>query len=291
MKRIVLTGNFDGIHLGHQSLLDQLRSLALAQGLKPCVISFSPHTRQALHPHSPFQKLSTHAEKTYLLSQMGLEHICLDFESVRELSPQAFVQDILIHQLEVQAWIMGFDHRFGKHGSGTATDATQAGIEVHRALAIRNEGHPISSSRIRGMLSSGNLDEARALLGRPYFVRNQVQKGDQIGRTIGFPTANLALDPDKLLPPSGVYAGYASFQGQRHPAVAHFGNRPTLSSHEQRFEIHLMDFSGDLYDLELQFEFIAPVRGVQKFEGLSALQKAIQQDLDHARVLLSKECL
>lgn len=283
MKRAILTGNFDGLHLGHQSLLEELRDLATAQSLSPCVISFSPHTRLALHPEEHFQILSTDQEKSLLLRNLGFEHLILPFEDIKDLSPEDFIKDILLNQWNVGLWLMGFDHRFGKMGSGRASHATAAGIQVYRSQAISQSGSPISSSRVRQHLLEGDLDGAKALLGRYYSVSAVVEKGDQIGRQIGFPTANLSLDESKLLPPAGVYAGYALIQGERKEAVAHFGTRPTLDCSHKRFEVHLLDFQGDLYGQDLQFEFLATLRGVQRFDGLPDLQKAIAQDLDQAR--------
>ena len=291
----IALGNFDGIHQGHQRVLRQLvtQSHQAAPPLHPAVVSFSPHPKAFFSGQS--QALLTPAEeKAALLDALSIEQlVLLPFnQDLAQLSPEAFVTKILLKTLHVQHISVGADFRFGYQRQGTINDLRELGQNYNFQVTISDlltlDQQRVSSSRIREALTHGELDLANHLLGRPYELTGTVVKGQQLGRTLGFPTANLALPADKLRPKYGVYAGWVTLPSTTTPlaAVLNIGERPTVNGVCATAEVHLLDWSGDLYDQKVSFHLEHYLRPEQKFSGLPALKQQITLDCQQARQLL-----
>lgn len=283
-------GFFDGVHLGHRYLIEQVREAAGQRGLIPLAITFDGHPRKVVQPEFVPQLLTTTAEKLALLREAGLEHVrLLTFDqALSRLTAREFMQQ-MYGEMGVRALVMGYDHRFG-HGGGTPKEYRQwgreAGIEVIAAREL--EGLKASSSLIRRHLEVGAVAKATALLGYAYRLGGEVVGGHRIGRTIGFPTANLVVEADKLKPAMGVYAVMALLpDGTRRMGMLNIGNRPTMANGEAvSVEVHLLDFEGSLYGRYLTLSLEERLRGERRFASREALVAQLQQDALAVRRLL-----
>jgi riboflavin kinase / FMN adenylyltransferase len=291
----IALGNFDGIHCGHRQVIAPVlaaREQAVLR-LYATVVSFSPHPRE-FFSKQPLALLSPFEERIALLEQTGVDQLMvLPFDQeLANLSPQEFVDQILVEKLQAKHISVGQDFRFGHRRSGNADLlqqlAAQHGIEVTQvALQISDRGDRISSSAVRAALAASDIQTASRLLGRPYRLIGKVIQGQQVGRTIGFPTANLQLPPNKLIPAQGVYGVRVSGKDLNHgnaiSGVMNIGNRPTVNGLEQTIEVHLLDWQGDLYDQELTVELLEFIRSEQRFPSLDALKAQISEDCAVAR--------
>lgn len=292
-KRAATIGFFDGVHTGHLFLISQMCSMAKTLGMESVIITFDSHPREVIHSDYVPQLLSLPAEKLFLLRQSGAELVeVLHFtQEMSKWSASEFMTRVLREQLDVSMLVMGYDHRFG-HGGGSHEDyvrwGKECGIEV--VLARELEGEKVSSSRIRSLLKEGLLAEANRLLGYDYPLSGTVVKGHQLGRHMGFPTANLQIPPTKLLPADGVYAGRVIIsEGDACPAVLNIGQRPTIQNGEDiSVEVHLIRFSGDLYGKEIRVELVARLRDEMQFSSIDELRVQIQKDAEEAICLLDK---
>lgn len=304
----IALGNFDGIHLGHQRVLQPILAAASrANCLWATVVTFSPHPKEFFTGQS-WQLLTPLPEKREQLEKLGVQQLVL-LPFARELAalnPQQFVEQILVQQLQARKISVGQDFRFGHRRAGTAADlqaiACQYGVEVTISSlqtcsyqGSKGETERISSSSIRQALARGDIPQANRMLGRTYNLRGEVVKGEQLGRQIGFPTANLALPPEKLLPRQGVYSVQAfSTTGEKTPGwlgkgVMNVGCRPTVDGKTTAVEVHLLDWSGDLYGQVLTVSLQQFLRPERKFSSLAALKSQIAADCEAARQLLSSE--
>lgn len=265
-------------------------------GLCPTVVTFYPHPREFFSGR-PQPWLTPLDEKAALLRALGVRQlVLLPFNrELAALSPQAFVEKILIERLRVQHISVGANFQFGRHRAGTVDDlttlATTRGVTVSVMDLCQTRGKRTSSSRIRAALSAGNLAEAQALMGRPYHVTGRVVKGQQLGRQLGFPTANLLLPADKFLPGNGVYGvqvyGLPGMAPERaRPGVMNLGNRPTVAGQNKTLEVHLLDWQGDLYGRTLTVGLVEFLRPEQRFESLDRLKDQIQRDCERAAARL-----
>ncbi|NJR49270.1 MAG: bifunctional riboflavin kinase/FAD synthetase [Leptolyngbyaceae cyanobacterium CSU_1_3] len=285
----VALGNFDGIHQGHLQVIAPVMNDD--SQTRATVVSFSPHPKE-FFTGQPRKLLTPHSEKALQLSTIGVEQlVLLPFNrELAALTPQQFVEEILIRHLQARRVSIGQDFRFGCKRAGTATDlqaiASDYGIEVTIVPLLTFQGVRISSSAIREALQSGDLHGANRMLGRAYCLVGEVVQGQQLGRTIGFPTANLQLPAEKFIPKQGVYAVRVSGTGiDRELGVMNIGNRPTVNGVKQTIEVHLLDWSGDLYGQTLTVELKQFIRSEQKFNSLDDLKSQIRADCDTARTL------
>jgi riboflavin kinase / FMN adenylyltransferase len=280
-------GNFDGVHLGHQALIDRARALAQERGGPAGVLTFEPHPSKVLNPAlAPRTILNPH-EKLDALARAGVEVTAVvTFEpSVAAWSPEEFTRRVLIDWLHARAVVVGEGFRFGFRARGTRAElaAHLAAVEVPTQ---RIGGLVVSSTKIRELILEGRVDAAAVLLGRPYAVEGPVVKGDQRGRTIGVPTANIHVDRE-LLPKVGVYASRARLpDGTIKDAVANVGQRPTFQGQGVRTEAHLFDFSGDLYGQTVTLELVKMLREEQRFPDVVALKEQIDRDIVAAKAAL-----
>ncbi len=274
-------GTFDGLHLGHRAVIDQV----LQGDFIPAVLTFDGHPRQVLEHKQP-PLLQTAADKYALLEEWGVKAVfSLDFASIRDLSPEDFLH-MLCTRLPVGRLCCGFNFRFGRNGAGDAdflkAYGAEKGIEIKAVPPVEAGGLPISSSRIRNLLIEGKTEEAVSLLGHPFFFTLEVVGGDQRGRTIGFPTINQIL-PDGLLQPRfGVYASRTRINGRYYPSVTNVGLRPTFRADRALSETHIIGYAGDLYGRRLRVELLHFLRDETKFGSLEELKNAISRDLHHS---------
>jgi riboflavin kinase/FMN adenylyltransferase len=287
----VALGNFDGVHLGHAHLLRAAHT-ARPDALRG-VVTFEPHPRELFRPDDPPFRLTLPAERARLMANLGVQAVYqLPFdEAFSRITAEAFVTGILHHGLAARQVVCGPDFAFGHRRGGDVAFLAQRcealGIGLTVVAPLSDAAGPISSSRIRRALQDGYPDRAAALLGRDWAITGAVFRGDQRGRTLGFPTANILLGRH-LEPARGVYAVRVRLpDGGSHAGVANIGRRPTLGGDPQtRLEVHLFDFAGDLYGAEISVSLHAFLRGEQRFAGLDALRAQIAADAQAARVLL-----
>jgi len=293
-KRVIAAiGNFDGVHLGHQHLLHETAGFAASHDAAPAVITFDPHPRRYFRPDDPPFLLTTPSQREELLRAHGATEIfTLRFDAaIASLTPKAFIEDVLATRLGLAGIVTGADFRFGKDRAGGVAAMQElgpaAGLAVHIVDVVEEGSHTekIGSSAVRAALQEGDPKAAAALLGRPWAVRGVVRQGQKIGRTLGFPTANLTLG-DIVAPRPGVYASLARVNGKPLPAASYYGRRPTVSAAEPLFETFIFEFEGDLYGKEIEVALIDFIRGDEKFEGLDALKAQIAADCARAREIL-----
>ena len=286
---VVSIGVFDGVHLGHRAILEHNRARAQAHGAVSTIVTFAGHPKRVLLGRAP-RTLTTLRHRLTLFRRLGVEHtLVLQFdEALRNMSAEDFLQDILRDTLQTQHFVLGFDSKFGKDRRGHAEFLQGQGepVEVVERVSVR--GRAVSSTAIREAVELGDLEGAATMLGRRVSIMGHVVHGDALGRTLGFPTANLNLEHE-LHPPPGVYAGFvrlvpkeaASGPKLAHRAMVNIGVRPSLQHAEppvERVEVHLIGFEGDLYGQELEFEFVAPLRAEQAFRNLDLLRQQLQAD-------------
>ncbi|NNE40234.1 MAG: bifunctional riboflavin kinase/FAD synthetase [Marinicaulis sp.] len=292
-KRIAAIGNFDGVHLGHQHLLAEAAALAAQLGADQGVVLFEPHPQRFFQPNGPPFLITLSDQRNELLRASGAKFVeALAFDgALASLSPQEFVQGILVERLGLSGVLTGVDFRFGKARAGDIdalkTLGREAGLEVRAAsLLERPDTEKFGSSGIRLALRAGNVREAAEQLGRSWSVRREVIDGQKLGRTIGYPTANMTLGA-LIEPRHGIYATRAIFDGKARDAVSSFGRRPTVSDGEPLLETYIFEFDGDLYGRAIEIEFVEFIRDEEKFDGLETLKAAIADDCEKARAILS----
>jgi riboflavin kinase / FMN adenylyltransferase len=291
---VVAIGNFDGVHRGHQAVLERALAEAESRGAPALVLTFEPHPRKVFRPDVPLFVLTPPPMRARLLAALHFDAV-VEQPFTREFAAQsaeAFITDILQRDLGIAHAVTGFDFHFGKNRQGGPAFLMESGerhgFGVTLVDAFRDEAAEIvSSSRIRALLEQGEVTEAAGLLGYRYTVEAEVVGGKRLGRTLGFPTANMVLPPDNMLK-HGIYAvRFRRADGSLHDGVANFGRRPTVDNGAPLLETFLFDFSGDLYGESCSVSFFGYLRGEEKFDGLDALTAQIKQDEAEARALLS----
>ena len=292
---VVTSGTFDGVHLGHQTILKRLNEVARAHpDGQSVVMTYWPHPRTVVSNDSQdLRLLSTLEEKIELLQQAGVDHlVVIPFtRTFSQLTSGEFIKQVLIDGLGTKKLVIGYDHRFGRDRQG-GFDYIQAhqaeyGFEVEEIPRQDIEAVGISSSKIRTALNEGNIDAATRFLGRPYSLTGTIVKGRQLGRAIGFPTANLQVDDAiKLIPANGVYAVDVIQSGETYGGMLNIGFRPTVAGEHQTIETFIFDFSKDIYGEQMTLQFRAFLRPEQKFTGLPALMEQLQKDEQNARFRL-----
>jgi len=291
-------GNFDGVHKGHQAILDRLCRAALARSLVACVLTFEPHPREFFAPQSAPTRLTSLREKLELLGAKGIgrAHVQRFASSLAAMTAEAFVEQILWRVLAARWILIGDDFRFGTRRAGDVallrTLGERFGFEVETVPTIEHAGSRVSSSSVREALSAGELGRAEALLGRPYSISGRVVHGNKLGRELGYATANIQLQHNRP-PLMGIYAvrvhGVHGADGKPCDAVASLGVRPTINSAGQAvLEVHLFDFDGELYHKHLRVDFLHKIRDEEKYPDLESLRSQIARDCDAARNFLKE---
>lgn len=295
---VATIGFFDGVHQGHRFLIEQVRRLAAEEGLESAVITFPVHPRQVMQPDCHLALLSTSEEKRALLRATGIDRI-IELPFTRELSQytaREFMGEVLQKRLQVHTLVIGYDHRFGHNRSEGFEDycryGREMGMRVVHAPACVVDGVTVSSSAIRRFLLGGEVTMANRCLGYEYYLEGTVIHGFQVGRTLGFPTANLSVEePGKLIPVNGVYAVRVTLDadGSSYSGMLNIGVRPTVGNGTQRsIEVHLLRFAGNLYGRKIRVSFVQRIRNEQKFSGLDALVAQLRTDAcEVERLMLS----
>lgn len=287
-KSSVTIGVLDGVHRGHRSLLHQLDDQMVRT-----VLTFDPHPLEVLRPGTPPRLITTIRERVALLEDAGIDCVgVLDLSEIKEQSPEQFVTDVLVGKINAGHVVIGVDFRFGKDRAGDVellkTTGKEHGFSVEPIDLVEELGAAISSSRIRGLIESGHVDEAADLMGSRFTLTNVVIDGDKRGREIGFPTANLRPPPRKLIPATGVYACFAQVRGQTHPAAVNVGVRPTFDGGELLIEAYIFEFSDDIYGEELSVEFVEYLRPELRFDDVDSLVARMGVDVSITREILAR---
>ncbi len=291
---IVTIGMFDGVHAGHRSILQKINAEKEVLNGESVLLTFWPHPRIFFDKADGLQLLTSVEEKIEILEQTGLDAcLILPFSNeFSQLSPSEYITNILHQGLHAQKVIVGYDHKYGKNGSGTFEFLQEMAEKLHFSVeqiqAYSLDTENISSTKIRNAIAEGDIKKANAFLNYNYFLTGTVIHGAEIGRTIGFPTANLQVNfPYKQIPKYGVYAANVIIAGEKHQAVVNIGNNPTIKNNlPLSIEIHILNFTENIYGKELRVQFIDRIRGEQHFASLTDLQSAIARDIDSAKQLL-----
>jgi riboflavin kinase/FMN adenylyltransferase len=290
---VATIGVFDGVHLGHQRILARVRSEAARRNLPTLVFSFEPTPQEVMSPRDPPARLMRLREKVLVLREAGMDYLfCPPFDpGMQQLGPEEFVGDLLVRTLGVRHLVVGDDFRFARGRSGTFAHLEAAGrmngFAVEQVGSVMAGGLRVSSTAIRSALAGGDLATARQLLGRPYRMVGRVSRGQQLGRQLGFPTANIRLHR-RASPLDGIFAVRVHGVGEGpRDGVASLGTRPTVAGVEPLLEVYLFDFAGDLYGRQIAVDFVARLRDETRFDDLDALRRQMAADAAEARRLLA----
>jgi len=275
---------FDGVHLGHKCIIDELKKVGSAHHLETAVLTFWPHPRFVFNPNEDLKLLNTLDEKTLLMEKYGINNLFLkEFDDeFRNLTGEEFVRQILIEKLNVKYLIIGYDHSFGKNKSGNfellQKLSKELNFEVEQMEAINIHENNISSTKIRNALLAGNILEANEMLGYSYSVSGKVVHGKKLGRTIGYPTANIETENIKLLPKKGAYIVEVFVNNQQYKGMLSVGTNPTVNGDKLTVEVYILDFEGDIYDEKITVKFREFLHEEIKFEGLEKLIERLDED-------------
>ncbi|MER2996864.1 bifunctional riboflavin kinase/FAD synthetase [Pontibacter populi] len=291
---VVTSGTFDGVHVGHRKILQRVIERARERNGQSVVITYWPHPRLVLFPEdNDLKLLSTIEERIEQLRSFGIDYLLiLPFtKEFSRTSSRSFITDILVKALRTKVLVIGYDHRFGKNREGSfehlMAHSSKYGFEVEEIPREDVDDVGVSSTKIRKALESGDLETATSYLGRYYTLTSIVEEGQKLGRTIGYPTANLAIPyKHKLIPANGVYAVWATINGERHPGMMNIGMRPTVDGTHLTLEVHLLNFNQDIYGQTITVAFVAYLRDEQKFNGLDALKAQLAKDKEATEKVL-----
>ncbi len=291
---VVTSGTFDGVHVGHQKILNRLTEIALKHGGETVVLTFWPHPRLVLHPEDESLKLlNTFEEKAELLKAQGIQHLVrIPFtKEFSQLTSAEFIAKILVETIGTKRLVIGYDHRFGKNREGSfeqlKLNASTYGFAVEEIPRQDIDHIAVSSTKIRHSLEAGDIDTSNHLLGMPYRMSGRVVRGDRLGRVLGFPTANIEIDTKyKLIPSDGIYAVTIMHEHTIYKGMLYIGNRPTINGLKRNIEVNIFDFNEDIYGESLTIYFHKLIRGDQKFNDLEELKVQLHLDkVDSLRVL------
>ncbi|MEZ0129123.1 bifunctional riboflavin kinase/FAD synthetase [Flavobacterium sp. LBUM151] len=284
-KTILTLGTFDGVHIGHKKILERITQNTENGKYESLVLTFFPHPRMVLQEKSEIKLLNTIDEKSKLLEETGIENLVIHpfNESFSRLTAEEFVHSILVDQFHIQKIIIGHDHRFGRNRTANIDDliafGAEYGFEVEQISAQEIQDVSVSSTKIRKALDEGNIALANDYLGYAYFLSGEVVKGKQLGRTIGFPTANIQIEEDyKKIPKNGVYIVKTFIDNTAVFGMMNIGFNPTVSGEKQTIEVHLFDFDADIYGQKLEISLLEYIREEQKFGSVDLLKEQLNQD-------------
>ena len=288
-ETVVALGNFDGVHKGHQQIIERTVRTAKAMDLKSAVFTFSNHPSTILGHGDPVKNILYAEEKTRIIEEMGINYL-INIPFTKEIlfmPPEKFVEKILVDCLHIKEAYCGFNYSFGYRASGTPEvlmhEGLKHGFGLHVQEPYKIDGVVVSSTYIREFITDGRMEEATKFMGRMYAIGGEVIVGNKLGRTIGFPTMNLVIDETMITPPNGVYITYCTVDGVRYPAVTNVGNKPTIGEYAKNIETHIFNFDEDTYGKHINVEFVKWTRPEQKFAGIEELKNQIQSDCIQAK--------
>ncbi len=291
----ITIGTFDGVHVGHRALIAYTKEEAARRGLASAVVTWDRHPAATLRPDAVPPLLSTPERKVELIQELGVDILLvLPFDrSLSKWPPERFVQDVLVTGLAARAVYVGRGWRFGHRASGDVDTLTELGatlgFDAEGVSLATVGGEAVSSSRVRACIAEGDMTMARSLLGRPFELEGRVVEGDDRGASLGYPTANVTLDPSLASPPRGIYAGRARVDGRIYPAAISLGVKPTFGGDPERsplvLEAYLLDYQGDLYGVDLRIEFLERLRDELKFDSVPELVAQMDEDVADTRRL------
>lgn len=294
-KTILTLGTFDGVHIGHKKILERVTQNTESEKYESLVLTFFPHPRMVLHGQSEVKLLNTIDEKIDLLEKIGIQNLVIHpfDETFSRLTAEEFVQTVLVNRFQIQKIIIGHDHRFGRNRSADINDliafGEQYGFEVEQISAQEINAVSISSTKIRKALMEGNMALANDYLGYDYFLTGTISKGKQLGRTIGFPTANLKIEENyKLIPKNGAYVVKSIINQKTVYGMMNIGYNPTVASENLSIEIHYFDFDEDLYDQKISVSILERLRPEQKFGSVDLLKEQLKMDKKTALEYINK---
>jgi riboflavin kinase/FMN adenylyltransferase len=294
-KTIVTIGTFDGVHIGHQKIIEKLIQETKNADCESLILTFFPHPRMVLHETSSIKLLNTIGEKSCLLKKMGLDNLVIHpfDKEFSNLSAEKFVKTILVDTFNIQKIIIGYDHRFGKNRAANIDDlilfGEKYGFEVEQISAQEIDSVSVSSTKIRDAIANGTMAVANEYLGYDYLLSGKIIQGKQLGRTIGFPTANIKIEENyKLIPKNGVYIVKSHLQGKTVFGIMNIGLNPTVNGEDLSIEVHFLDFNADLYNTQISVSVIARIRDEEKFSSIDLLKAQIQKDKNYAKSFIEK---
>ena len=297
-KCILAIGTFDGVHIGHQKIIQNLIKISRAKQFQATILTFFPHPRMILQKESNVKLIDTLEEKKNVLKNLGIDNLIIHpfSKSFSQLTALEFCRDILANQLQVDSIFIGYDHRFGRNREATAEDLIAMGktynFDVYTIPAQDISSITVSSTKVRKAIAAGDFNRVADFLGRNFELTGTVSKGKGLGRTIDFPTANINVEETyKLIPPIGVYLVSVEYEKKLFNGMMNIGTRPTLNGENQTLEVHLFDFNEDLYKKKLKLIFLGKIRDEQKFESLDALKKQLENDKKISKRSLIKKRL
>lgn len=283
---IVTIGTFDGVHLGHQKIIKRLKEIAAETGGETVILTFFPHPRMILHPEDVnIKMITTMDERAELLEKHHIDHLIItpftrDFSN---LSPEEYISQVLVEQVGIKKIIIGYDHRFGKNREGGLKELQRLGpaynFEVEEISEQDVNDVAVSSTKIRSALLEGDIKTANEFLGYPFGITGKVVRGDEIGKKLGYPTANLFVEQTyKIIPADGIYAVKISVNETEYKGMCYIGNRPTINGMTRNIEVNIFDFDKDIYDQNIRLHFLHFVRGDARFNNLEELKIQIEKD-------------
>lgn len=298
-KAVVTSGTFDGVHIGHQKILERLKEIAEKNKGETVVLTYWPHPRLVLYPDDHSLKiLNTFEEKAELLKEQGIHHLLrIPFtKEFSQISSQEFIDTILVSRIGTRKLVIGYDHRFGKNREGSfeqlKLNGPQYGFDVEEIPRQEIDDVGVSSTKIRKALVEGDIETATHFLGRPYSLTGRVIKGDKLGRVLGFPTANIDIESrHKLIPSEGIYAVTVSYENKNYGGMLYIGNRPTVGGTRRSIEVNMFDFDKDIYGENLSLHLQASLRKDSHFADLEALKKQLESDKVSALAVLHERNL
>lgn len=281
---VVALGNFDGVHRGHQQIIERTVKSAEAAGLKSAVFTFSNHTRTLLKNLPPVKNILYAHEKAEIIENMGVDYMFnIPFtQEILQMSPERFVEEILVNTFRIKEAYCGFNYSFGYKAAGTPEvlmhEGLKHGFGIHVQEPYKIDDIVVSSTYIRGLIEEGRMEECTRFMGRMYAIGGEVVVGNKLGRTLGFPTSNVMIDESMVTPPNGVYITYCTYNGVKYPSVTNVGVKPTVGDYSKNVETHIFNFDKELYGKDIEVEFVKKTRAEKKFDSVEELSKQIKSD-------------
>lgn len=286
---VIAFGNFDGVHLGHQEIIKKSVQSAAVSNLKSSVFTFSTHPKNLITGKNTVMNILYPEEKAAIIEELGVDYyFAIPFdEEIMNMDPMDFIDDLLVAKLKMKEAYCGFNFRFGHKGKGNPQllikEGERCGFGLHVLAPYKVDGNLVSSTLIRKLIAEGQVDECAKYLGRYYSIGGEVQVGNRIGRTIGFPTSNIHVDETMVSPANGVYVTNCMYNGVRYPSITNAGVKPTIGHYGKNVETHIFNFDKELYGKTIRVEFLKKIRDEVKFHDVDALKEQIRKDCVYAR--------